>query len=157
VIRSLSLRQEPSVRQANAILTRIETALAKTGADVTHDSMTGIRFKTPPPWRAPQLGILLVTTSGYVKVSAGAGGPWQVRYELSFATLNGIVLILTGVIGAIGWSWSRLTLLGALLALWLLGYGVPHALASRRFHRLIASGAHDVVERRTTPRSTKAN
>jgi hypothetical protein len=151
-VRALTLRTEPSVRQTNAILTRIERELSERGAVVARAGAAGLRFTMPPPWTAPRLAI----TSGRTTMSAGAGERWKVRYELSFAVLRGIVVVLSLVVVALGWTWPRTTLVNALVGLWAGVYGIPYLLAGRQFRRIIEAAAREVVERRRTPRGEAA-
>ena len=152
-MRALTLRTEPSVRQSNAIMTRIERELAERGAVVEHAGAHGLRFTMPRPWAAPRLGLLLAITSGRTTLSAGAGERWKVRYELSYAVLRGIVIALSVIVIALGWGWPRTRLVNALLALWAGLYGVPYLLAGRQFRNIIAAAAREVVERRRRPRA----
>jgi len=153
-MRSISLRREPTVRQIDAILRHLEEELTKRGAAVTRTGLAGaLRFRMPRPWKAPRLGVLLAVTSGLAEVSAGSGGPWRVRYRLSFAALRGIVIALSLGLVAYGLSWpDRTNLINALLGLWVVAYGVPYVVATIRFRRIIQSCALDVVERRRGPR-----
>jgi hypothetical protein len=153
MINSVKLRTEPSVRQTDAILTRIERELATRGVDATREGFGSMVFRMPPPWRAAHAGLLLPLRGGRVRVSAGAGERWRVRYELSFATLRALTLVLTAVVVAVGWSWPRLTLLSRLVVLWAAVYGAPWALAAFRFRKLVEGCAREVVERRKTPRA----
>lgn len=153
-MRSISLRKEPSVRQIDAILRHLDEELTKRGAMVTRTGMVGkLRFRMPRPWKAPRLGILLAVTSGQAEVSAGSGGPWRVRYRLSFSVLRAIVILLSLGLVAYGLSWpDRSNLINALLVLWVVAFGVPYVAASARFRRIIESCAVEVVERRRAAR-----
>jgi hypothetical protein len=153
-MRSLRLRREPTVRQIDAILRHLEEELTKRGAIVTRAGIAGaLRFQMPRPWKAPRLGILLAVTSGQAEVSAGAGGPWKMRYALSFAVLRGIVILLSLGLIAYGLSWpDRTSLINALLVLWVVAYGVPYVAATIRFRHIVQACALDIVERRRTQR-----
>ncbi len=153
-MRSLALRREPSVRQVETILRRIEEELTARGATIERPAATsGLHFRMPRPWKAPRLGVLLFITSGRAVVSAGSGGPWKVRYHLDFSVLLGLVIVLSLGLVAIGLSWpDRTSLLIALLILWLIVYGIPYVIATTRFRRIIQKSTHDVIERRRTPR-----
>jgi hypothetical protein len=153
-MRSISLRREPSVRQIDAILRHLEEELTKRGAAVTRAGVAGaLRFRMPRPWKAPRLGILLAVTSGQVEVSAGSGGPWRVRYGLSFSVLRAVVILLSLGLVAYGLSWpDRTNLINALLILWVVAYGVPYFAANGRFRRIVQGCAIDVVERRRAAR-----
>jgi hypothetical protein len=155
-MRSISLRREPTVRQIDAILRHLDEELTKRGATVTRTGLAGaLRFRMPRPWKAPRLGILLAVTSGRAEVSAGSGGPWRMRYGLSFAVLRGLIILLSLGLIAYGLSWpDRTNLINALLGLWVIGYGLPYVAATLRFRRIIQSCALDVVERRRTPRTS---
>lgn len=158
-MRSISLRKEPSVRQIDAILRHLGEELTKRGATVTRAGIAGaLRFHMPRPWKAPRLGILLVVTGGRAEVSAGSGGPWRVRYGLSFSVLRGIVILLSLALIAFGLSWpDRTNLINALLILWVVAYGLPYVAATARFRRILQSCALDVVERRRVPRNSSSH
>lgn len=153
-MRSLPLRREPSVRQIETILRRIEEELTVRGAVIDRTApMGGLRFRMPRPWKAPRLGLLLFITSGRAVVSAGSGGPWKVRYKLDFSVLLGLVLVLSVGLIVVGLSWpDRTSLLIALLILWFIVYGVPYSLATTRFRQIIQKSTQDVIERRRAPR-----
>ena len=155
-MRSISLRKEPSVRQIDAILRHLEEELTKRGATVSRTGIAGaLRFRMPRPWKAPRLGILLAVTSGKAEVSAGSGGPWRVRYGLSFLVLRGIVILLSLALIAFGLSWpDRTNLINALVILWIVAYGVPYVAATLRFRRIVQSCAIDIVERRRAARTS---
>lgn len=155
-MRSVRLRKEPSVRQIDAILRHLEEELAKRGATVTRAGIARVlRFRMPKPWKAPRLGILLAVTDGHAEVSAGSGGPWRVRYRLSFSVLRGIVILLSLALIAFGLSWpDRTKLINALLILWVVAYGLPYAVATIRFRRIVQSCALDIVERRRASRNS---
>ena len=155
-MRSLPLRREPSVRQIQTILRRIEEELAARGATIQQAGPKGgLSFRMPMPWKAPRLGALLFITSGRALVSAGAGGPWKVRYHLDFSVLLGLAIVLSLGLVAVGLSWpDRSRLLNALLILWLIVYGVPYLVATIRFRRIIEKSTHDVIERRRAPRDS---
>ncbi len=156
MMRSISLRKEPTVRQIDAILRHLEEELTKRGATVTRAGIAGaLKFRMPRPWKAPRLGVLLAVTNGQAEVSAGSGGPWRVRYRLSFAVLRGIVIVLSLGLIAYGLSWpNRTNLINALLVLWVVAYGLPYVVATIRFRRIIQSCALDIVERRRGPRTS---
>lgn len=153
---SIPLRTAPSVRQTNAILARLAEELDAAGAGVTRPAPGTLRFRMPVPWRARRPGALLAITAGTVAVRAGRGGPWRVSYELHFLGLQVTIATLSGVLLVLGWSASRLGLIGALLVMWGLLYALPFYLAARRFHRLVRASARHVVERRRTPRPRSA-
>jgi hypothetical protein len=154
-MRSVDLRKEPSVRQVRAILQNIERELTALGAFVDQRSeIGGLRFRMPWPWKAPRLGILLAVTSGRAVVSAGSGGPWRVRYGLSFSVLRWIMVLISVGLVAIGLGWPRSSLINALLAVWVIGYGIPYVAASTRFRRIVQVSAADVVERRRAARDS---
>ena len=155
-MRSLPLRREPSVRQIETILRRIEEELTTRGATIEKTGAKGgLKFRMPRPWNAPRLGVLLFITSGRAVVSAGAGGPWKVRYHLDFSVLLWLTIALSLGLVAIGLSWpNRTSLLNALLILWLVVYGLPYLLATSRFRRIIQKSTQDVIERRRAPRDS---
>ncbi|HEU5185734.1 MAG TPA: hypothetical protein VFU01_14265 [Gemmatimonadaceae bacterium] len=153
--RSLVLRGNPTVRETNAILARLETALGERGA-TTHRRTPGeVSFRMPPPWRFARLGLLGLITRGTAVLSAWGGGPWRVSYRLYFGALQVITGVLTLVIAVLGWSWPRSILLSILLGLWLFGYGSLHLLASHRFRDFLRGVMHDVTERRSRPRAER--
>ena len=155
-MRSLALRREPSVRQIETILRRIEEELTTRGATVERTGATGgLRFRMPKPWKTPRLGVLLFITSGRAIVSAGSGGPWKVRYHLDFSVLLGLAIVLSLGLVAIGLSWpDRMALVNALLIVWVVVYGIPYAIATARFRQIIQKSTHDVIERRRAPRDS---
>lgn len=148
MIRSLVLRTEPTVRQTQAIMGRVEESLVARGATVERIGAGGLRFKMPLPWRAPHLGLMLPITSGRVMVSAGAGGPWRVQYELNFSGLLALAIVLTAGLIVAGVEWPRLILIDAIAAAWALAYGVPYFAASTKFGQIISVAAREIVERR---------
>jgi hypothetical protein len=156
MINSVKLRTEPTVHQTEAILSRIERELTTREVGVTREAFGAMSFRMPRPWRAAHLGLLLPIRGGRVRVSAGAGERWRVRYELSFASLRALTVVLTAVLVAVGWSWPRLTLFSRLVILWAAVFAVPWTLAKLRFRRLIEACAREVVERRKTPRAGSA-
>ncbi len=148
MIRSLALRTEPTVRQTQAIMARVEHSLVERGATVERIGAGGLRFKMPLPWRAPHLGRMLPITSGRVMVSAGAGGPWRVQYELNFSGLLALAIVLTAGLVVTGAEWPRLILIDAIVAAWALAYGVPYFAASTKFGAIVSAAAREIVERR---------
>lgn len=153
--RSLVLRGNPTVRETNAILARLETALGERGA-TTHRRTPGeVSFRMPPPWRLARLGLLGLITRGTAVLSAWGGGPWRVSYRLYFGALQVITGVLTLAIAVLGWSWPRSILLSILLGLWLFGYGSLHLLASHRFRDFLRGVMNDVTERRSRPRAER--
>ena len=157
-MKPITLRVEPTVRQTEAILARIEQDLVKHGARVTRQGVGKLRFRMPapwPPWRMLRQGQLWMVSAGRVKIAAGSGGPWQVFYELDYSALRATLLAISAMLVVVGWSWpNRVLLYTTLLAIWLLLYGVPHYFASRRFQHVISESTREVVERRRTPRSS---
>lgn len=153
MINSIGLRREPTVRQTQAILERVERELVSRGATVERAGAGGLRFRMPPPWRAPHLGRMLTITSGRVMVSAGAGGPWRVQYELNFSALLALAIVITAAIVVGGVEWPRLTLINSIAGLWALGYLLPLLAASRKFASIVQSAAREIVERRHAPRA----
>jgi hypothetical protein len=154
VRRSVALRAEPTVRQSEAILTRVERALAARGVTAERRGAGRLHFKMPPVWRAPRAGILHAVTSGDALVSAGRGDPRRVRYDLSFSGLRASVIVLTVVLLVFGWEWPRFNLFNSVVGLWVIVFGVPYALATRRFRRMVYDAARDVIERRSAPRDS---
>ena len=122
------------------------------GASVTRQGL-GLRFRMPLPWRhAGFSGLLTAVTSGRVKVSAGAGERWRVRYSLDFTVLRVVAALLTAGCLIAGWAWPRLFLVNVLVGIWVVVYFAPKLFAVRRFDRLVRDSAVEVLERRTTPR-----
>lgn len=155
-MRTIPLRTEPTVRQADAILGRLEAMLAARGVAPKRRGLE-LRFRVPPPWRALRLGTLMVATSGVVKVSAGAGERWKLRYSLDYTMLRALAVTLSVAAVVVGLSaWPRLTLLNALIGVWVLCYLGPRWVATRRFDGLLRESATEVLERRRTPRDVPA-
>lgn len=153
---SIVLRTEPTVRQTEKVIARIERELASRGITTTREGPGRIRFRVPPPWKAPKPSALLAISKGAVRLSAGAGEPRQVRYELDFARLAGLAVSLSVVLLAIGLGWPRRSLIASLGIVWALLFGVPWAFAASRFHRLMSHAARDVIERRAGARPAAA-
>lgn len=150
-MKSVTLRNEPTVREADAILARLEDVLAGCGVEPKRRGLE-LRFRVPAPWRATRLGLLLAATSGVVKVSAGAGEPWRVRFGLDFTVLRAVAVVLSIAVTAIGLGWPRLTLVNALVAIWVFCYLLPRWAADRRLDALVRESAVAVLDRRRTPR-----
>jgi hypothetical protein len=153
---SIALRRAPTHRQAREILVRLRSELEARGAAVELTAFDALRFRMPPPWRAPRPGWLLAVTSGSAGISAAGGGPWRVRYALSFAVLRVFCLALSVVLAYIGRGWPRLSLLNGLVILWLSCYLLLSLVATARFSRLLREAAKDMIERRRRPRPESA-
>lgn len=154
-MKSIPLRTEPTVRQADAILSRIEGALTACGVTPKRRGLE-LRFRIPVPWGAPGLGTLVAVTGGVVKVSAGAGEPWKVRYSLDYTYLRAFAVVLSIAAIVLGLSaWPRLMLINVVVAIWILCYIGPRWAASRRFDGIVRESAADVLERRRTPRDVQ--
>jgi hypothetical protein len=123
------------------------------GAAVHRVTPGEVSFRMPPPWRLARVGWLALITRGTATLSAWGGGPWRVSYRLHFGALQAVTGLLTLVIMLLGWGWPRLALLSTLLALWVVGYGSLHLLASHRFRRLLHEVMADAVEQRARPRA----
>lgn len=155
-MKAIPLRTEPTVRQADAILARIEGVLTARGVSPRRRGLE-LRFRVPPPWRAPGLGVLLAVTSGLVKVSAGAGERWKVRYSLDYTVLRAVAVVLSIAAIVVGLSaWPRLTLVNVIAGIWLLVFFAPRWAAGRRFDVLVRDSAAEVLERRQAPRDIPA-
>jgi hypothetical protein len=155
-MKSIPLRTEPTVRQADAILSRLEGVLTARGVTPRRRGLE-LRFRVPVPWRALRLGTLMVARGGVVKVSAGAGERWKLRYSLDYTWLRALALVLTVAAVVVGLSaWPRLTLLNVVIGIWVLCYLGPRWVATRRFDGLLRESATDVLERRRTPRDLPA-
>lgn len=155
--RDIRLRTEPTARQSIDILGRIESELAARGADVQPRGVGTLLIRIPRFWRLRPaslgLGALLFVSKGKVTVSgSGSGGPRRVRYELDFLALQIAGLLAAIAILSIGLGWNRLTLAGALLAVWVLMNLLPRYLASRSMHRLVYQSVEPIVDRRQVPR-----
>lgn len=149
--RSLVLRANPTVRQTQAILGRLERVLTERGA-LTHREVSGeVEFRMPPPWRFAR-GWLALISRGTATLSAWGGGPWRVSYRLYFGALQALTALVTLIIVVVGRSWSRLVLLAIVLVLWGAGYGVLHLLGSHAFRDLLRSVMGDFVEQRARAR-----
>ena len=149
--RSLVLRSNPTVRQSQAILGRLERALTERGA-ITHREVSGeVAFRMPPPWRLAR-GWLALISRGTATLSAWGGGPWRVSYRLHFGALRALTGLVTLTIVVIGWRWSRLALLAVVLVLWGAGYGSLHLLGAHAFRDLLRRVLGDFVENRARPR-----
>ena len=149
---SIVLRTEPTVRQTEKVMARLERELGERGIVAAREGPGRLRFRVPFPWKAPRAGALLAISKGAVRLSAGAGETRQVRYELSFARLGGLAVGISVLLLSIGLAWPRTTLFGALGLVWALLFGVPWLVAATRFHRLMAIAARDVIERRAAGR-----
>jgi len=147
-VRSVRLPTEPSVRQTQAILTRIEEELVARGARAERAGASGLRFEMALPWRARRLDGLTVVSAGRVLVSAGAGEPRRVRYKLNFRLLRALAIAASVILLVAVWDWPRAMLLNMLLGLWALLFGAPYVLAEVRFRRLLETASRDVIERR---------
>lgn len=155
--RSLVLRANPTMRETQAVLTRLERALQERGATSERASAGELHFRMPPPWRFAPIGWLALITRGTATLSAWGGGPWRVSYRLYFSALQVVTAIITLGMMVFGWRWPRLTLLTAALALWIAGYASLHLLAANRFRGLLRHVMADVLERRARPRETTVN
>ena len=156
-MRALRLRQEPSVRQINRILTRVESDLAARGLEVSRHGVGGLRFKVPPPWRTRRAGLLGAATSGRVRVTAGRGERRHVRYELKFTLLQAALMLASFALVIVGWQRARVSLIGSVALIWLLIYLPVYMIANRQLRRIVATGAREVIDRRRTPRDTPAS
>lgn len=155
-MRTIPLRTEPTVRQADAILARLEGVLTARGVAPKRRGLE-LRFRVPAPWRVLGLGTLLVVTSGVVKVSAGAGERWKLRYSLDYTMLRALAIVLSVAAIVVGLSaWPRLTLLNVVIGIWVLCYLGPRWVATRRFDGLLRESATEVLERRRTSRDIPA-
>lgn len=154
--RSLVLRANPTVRETQAVLTRLERALNERGATTERASTGQLHFRMPPPWRFAPIGWLALITRGTATLSAWGGGPWRVSYRLYFGALQVVTATITLGMGVFGWGWPRLALLTAALALWITGYASLHLLAANRFRALLRTVMVDVLERRARPREIAA-
>lgn len=150
------LRANPTVRQIQAILARVERALTERGAIVHRETPGEVSFHMPPPWHLARVGWLAVITRGTATLSAWGGGPWRLSYRLHFGALQALTGLVTIVIVVLGWRWPRLALLSTVLVLWAAGYGALHLVASHYFRKLLRNAIPELVERRTRPRAKPA-
>ena len=152
-MRAIRLGVEPSVRQINAILTRLERDLAERGLDVARHGVGGIRFTVPPPWRTRRAGLLGAATSGRVRVTAGRGERRQVRYDLKFTTLQALLMLASFVLVIVGWQRARVSLVATVALIWLLFYLPAYFIATAQLRRIVSLGARQVLERRRDSRT----
>jgi hypothetical protein len=111
----------------------------------------------PPPWRFAPIGWVGLITRGTATLSAWGGGPWRVSYRLYFGALRAVSAFITLLLVAVGLDWPRLSLLSAVLSLWVGGYGALHLLAAHRFRGLLSAAMADVIDRRARARTPPAN
>jgi hypothetical protein len=157
VRRSLVLGANPTVRQRQTLLARLDRALRERGA-MTDRTPTGeLTFRMPPPWRLAPVGWLALLTRGTATLSAWGGGPWRVSYRLYFGALQAAAACITLVIAIVGWGWPRLTLVIVILAFWILGYAPLHLLAANRFRRLLRDVMADVIDQRVRRGADRAS
>ena len=152
------LRANPSVRQTQALLARLERALNERGATTERGTAGELTFRMPAPWRLAPVGWLALITRGTATLSAWGGGPWRVSYRLYFGALQSVVALITLGIVVLGWGRPRLALFAAVLAMWIVGYAPLHFLAAHGFRNLLHSIMADVLERRSgRPRTETAS
>lgn len=147
------LRTNPTVRETQRVLARLERALVDRGAAVRRPTAGELAFRMPPPWRLSP-GWMALISRGTATVSAWGGGPWRVSYALEFTALRVVTAVMTLALVAIGWGWPRLALLSTVLVLWVLGAGSLHLLAARDFRKFLRVTIPDMIERRSQPRTT---
>jgi hypothetical protein len=157
VRRSLVLRANPSVRHTQAILARLQRALEQQGASTERVPTGELNFRMPAPWRLAPKGWLALITRGTATLSAWGGGPWRVSYKLYFGALQAVAGLITLAFVVVGWGLPRLSLLAAVLTLWVAGYAPLHFLAAHRFRTLLQEVMADVLERRAHPRTQAAS
>ena len=154
--RSFVLRANPSVRQTQALLARLDRALNERGATTERGPAGELTFRMPAPWRFAPVGWLALVTRGTATLSAWGGGPWRVSYRLYFGGLQSVVALITLGILVLGWGVPRLSLLAAVLGVWIVGYAPLHILAAHAFRNLLHSVMADVLEQRGGSRRTEA-
>lgn len=152
-MRAIRLQTEPSVRQINAILTRLERDLSERGLDVSRHGVGGIRFTVPPPWRTRRAGLLGAATSGRVRVTAGRGERRQVRYDLKFTTLQALLMLASFALIIVGWQRARVSLVAMVALIWLFFYLPAYLIATAQLRRVVSRGAREVLERRRESRT----
>ena len=155
-VRSVRLRAVPTHREARQILGRLGADLEARGAELEPRGGDTLRFRLPAPWRAPRASWLHVATGGEAHVTAGGGGPWRVKYDLRFARIRVVCLVLTALVLAVGLGWPRLELIYAIAAVWMFGYLGLGAAATATLARLVRAASSEIAERRRTPRSSGA-
>jgi hypothetical protein len=153
VRRSLVLPANPTVRQTQAIVVKLDRALRERGAATDRAPTGELTFRMPPPWKLARIGWLALITRGTATLSAWGGGPWRVTYRLYFGALQLLTGLIALGIGVLGWSWPRLTLLSAVLALWIIGYGSLHLLAAHHFRDFLSDVMTGVMDRRVQART----
>jgi len=149
----IRLRREPSVRQINAILARVERDLSGRGLDVSRHGVGGVQFSVPLPWKTRGAGLIGAATSGRVRVTAGRGERRHVRYELKFTTLQALLMAASFALVLIGWQRARVELVGTVALLWLLLYLPAYWGANLQLRRIVATGAREVIDRRRSDRA----
>ena len=154
--RSFLLRPNTTVHQTQVVIGRLESALSRLGAMVRRTTPGELVFEMPRPWCLAPIGWLALISQGSATLSAWGGGPWRVSYRLRFGALRLITALVTLAIVAVGWGWSRLSLLMVVATLWVAGYGSLYYLASKRFRGILADIAAETAERRTRPRVTSS-
>ncbi len=157
VKRSLVLRANPTVRQTQAILVRLDRALRERGATTDRAPGGELTFRMPPPWKLARIGWLGLITRGTATLSAWGGGPWRVSYRLYFGALQATTALITLIIAVLGWGWPRVALLSAVLALWMIGYGSLHLLAAHHFRDFLSGVMTDVMGPRVPARAEQAS
>ena len=155
-MKAVRLRREPSVRQINAILARLERDLGARGLDVVRHGVGGIHFRVPRPWRARRAGLIAAATSGRVRVTAGRGERRHVRYELKFTYLQAVLTLASFALVLLGWQRARVELVGSVGLIWLLFYLPVYFAANAQLHRLVSAGAREVIDRRQRARDDAA-
>jgi hypothetical protein len=157
VRRSLVLPANPTVRQTQAILVQLDRALRERGATTDRAPAGELIFRMPAPWKLARIGWLALITRGTATLSAWGGGPWRVTYRLYFGALQMLTALITLGMAVLGWSWPRLELLSAVLALWIIGYGSLHLLAAHHFRDFLSNVMTAVMERHAPARTEQAS
>ena len=147
------MRANPTVRQTQTILAQLDRVLRERGATTDRAPAGELVFRMPPPWKLARIGWLALITRGTATLSAWGGGPWRVTYRLHFRALQLLTGLITVGMVLFGWGWPRVSLLSAVLAVWIVGYGSLHLLAARQFRNLLAGVMIDILERRRKSRS----
>jgi hypothetical protein len=72
-----------------------------------------------------------------------------VRYDLKFTTLQALLTVASFALVIIGWQRARVSLVTTVAAMWLFFYLPAYLVASAQLRRIVATGAREVVERRS--------
>ena len=142
---SVRLAREPTLAESVAIRDAVADALVGLGAEVTRVGGVALEFHMAAPWKTRKLNPLFAVTGGQLEVSAGAGAQRRIRYSLSFLRLRAYTAVALAATGIVGFPWSRASVLVALALTWLIVFGAPWAIGSRRFRQCMVTAADSVI------------